>query len=101
MTYLAINIGNFHPVLVHLPIGIIIFAFVLEIYQRFRPKEKLAGAIKLALGLAALSALASIGTGLLLESNGAYDEELLFRHKWMAISLTAVTIFLFFSTLIC
>ncbi|WP_289644708.1 chitobiase/beta-hexosaminidase C-terminal domain-containing protein [Maribacter aestuarii] len=97
MTYLAINIGNFHPVLVHLPIGIIVFAFVLEIYQRLRPKENLASVIKLALGFGAIAALASIGTGLLLESNGAYDETLLFRHKWMAISLTAVTIFLFFA----
>lgn len=97
MTYLAINIGNFHPVLVHLPIGIIIFAFVLEIYQRLRPEENLASVIKLALGLGAISALTSIGTGLLLESDGAYDEALLFRHKWMAISLTAVTIFLFFA----
>ncbi len=97
MTYLAINIGNFHPVLVHLPIGILIFAFILEIYQRVRPKEDLGKIIKLAIGFGAISALASIGTGLLLESNGAYDDILLFRHKWMAISLTVVTIFLFFA----
>ncbi|MGB3149146.1 MAG: hypothetical protein WBB27_00670, partial [Maribacter sp.] len=97
MTYLFINIGNFHPVLVHLPIGILIFAFILEIYQRIRPKEDIGGVIKLAIGFGVLSALGSIGTGLLLESNGAYDEELLFRHKWMAISLTVVTIILFFA----
>ena len=97
MTYLFINIGNFHPVLVHLPIGIIIFAFILEIYQRIRPKENIGGVIRLAIGFGVLSALASIGTGLLLESNGAYDEELLFRHKWMAIGLTAVMIILFFA----
>lgn len=97
MIYLAINIGNFHPVLVHLPIGILIFAFILEIYQRLRPEENIGGVIKLAIGFAVLSALSAIGTGLLLESNGAYDEELLFRHKWMAISLTAVTIILFFA----
>ena len=97
MTYLAINIGNFHPVLVHLPIGILIFAFILEIYQRIKPKENIEGIIKLAIGFGVLSALSAIGTGLLLESNGAYDEELLFRHKWMAISLTVVTIILFFA----
>ncbi|QLG43980.1 FN3 associated domain-containing protein [Costertonia aggregata] len=97
MTYLMINIGNFHPVLVHLPIGILIFAFILEIYQRLKPDQNIGGVIKLAIGFGVLSALASIGTGLLLESNGAYDEELLFRHKWMAISLTAVTIILFFA----
>jgi uncharacterized membrane protein/mono/diheme cytochrome c family protein len=97
MTYLFINIGNFHPVLVHMPIGILMFAFVLEIYQRVRPAENLGGSIKLALGFGVLSALAAIGTGLLLEENGAYDEELLFRHKWMAISLTVVSIIIFFA----
>jgi uncharacterized membrane protein len=97
MTYLFINIGNFHPVLVHMPIGILMFAFVLEIYQRIKPSENLGSSIKLALGFGVLSALAAIGTGLLLEENGAYDEELLFRHKWMAISLTLVSIVIFFA----
>ncbi|MFT5736192.1 MAG: putative membrane protein, partial [Maribacter sp.] len=67
MTYLFINIGNFHPVLVHMPIGILMFAFVLEIYQRIKPSENLGSSIKLALGFGVLSALAAIGTGLLLE----------------------------------
>lgn len=97
MTYLFINIGNFHPVLVHMPIGILTFAFILEIYQRIKPKENLTTSIKLALGFGVLSALLSIGTGLLLEENGAYDEDLLFRHKWMAISLTVLSIVIFFA----
>ena len=97
MTYLFINIGNFHPVLVHMPIGILMFAFVLEIYQRIRPSENLGNSIKLALGLGVLSAFSAIGTGLLLESNGAYDAELLFRHKWMAIVLTLISIGIFFA----
>ncbi|MFS4456713.1 FN3 associated domain-containing protein [Maribacter sp. 2304DJ31-5] len=97
MVQLAINIGNFHPVLVHLPIGIIIFAFILELYQRIKPTEQVGNSIKLAIGFGALSALGAMGTGLLLESNGTYDEELLFKHKWMAISLTAITLVLFFA----
>lgn len=97
MTYLFINIGNFHPVLVHMPIGILMFAFVLEIYQRIKPSENLGSSIKLALGFGVLSALAAIGTGLWLEEHGAYDEELLFRHKWMAIALTVVSIIIFFA----
>ena len=97
MTNLFINIGNFHPVLVHMPIGILMFAFVLEIYQRIKPSENLGSSIKLALGFGVLSAFAAIGTGLWLEEHGAYDEELLFRHKWMAIALTVVSIIIFFA----
>ena len=97
MTNLFINIGNFHPVLVHMPIGILIFAFILEIYQRIKPKENLTTSIKLALGFGVLSALVSIGTGLLLEENGAYDPDLLWQHKWMAISLTVLSIVIFFA----
>lgn len=97
MTHLFINIGNFHPVLVHMPIGILMFAFILEIYQRIKPRENLSTSIKLALGFGVLSALLSIGTGLLLEENGAYDEDLLFRHKWMAISLTVLSVVIFFA----
>ena len=97
MTNLFINIGNFHPVLVHMPIGILMFAFLLELYQRIKPSENLGSSIKFALGIGVLSAFAAIGTGLFLEEHGAYDEELLFRHKWMAIALTVISIIIFFA----
>lgn len=97
MINLFINIGNFHPVLVHMPIGILMLAFLLEIYQRMKPSENLGSSIKFALGIGVLSAFAAIGTGLFLEEHGAYDEELLFRHKWMAIALTVVSIIIFFA----
>lgn len=97
MTNLFINIGNFHPVLVHMPIGILMFAFLLEIYQRVKPSENLGTSIKFALGIGVLSAFAAIGTGLFLEEHGSYDEDLLFRHKWMAIALTVVSIIIFFA----
>ncbi len=92
-----INIGNFHPVLVHMPIGILMFAFLLEIYQRVKPSEDLGASIKFALGIGVLSAFAAIVTGFFLEEYGAYDEDLLFRHKWMAIALTVVSIIIFFA----
>ena len=97
MTYLAINIGNFHPILVHLPIGILIFAFLLEAYQRFKPKENITSIIKFAIAIGVLSAIGSIITGLFLEDSGSYDEDALFRHKWMGISMTVVAVLLFFA----
>jgi uncharacterized membrane protein len=97
MTYLAINIGNFHPILVHLPIGILIFAFLLEAYQRFRPKENISNIIKFAIAIGVLSAVGSIITGLFLEDTGSYDEDALFRHKWMGIGMTVIAILLYFA----
>lgn len=92
---LAVQIGHFHPLLVHLPIGILIFAFILEIFLRNKKTEASEDIIKFALGIAALSALMSLGTGWLLGDDGGYDETALFRHKWMAVAMTVCSILLY------
>ncbi len=92
----TIQIGNFHPLFVHLPIGIILLAFALEIYNRFRSNTSADEIILFVLGAAGLTAVASLGTGWLLGENGSYDEELLFLHRWMAVAFTTTTILLFF-----
>lgn len=91
---LYIHIGNLHPLFVHLPIGILSFAFILEIYLKIK-KSKETDIAKLALGLAAITALFSLGTGWLLGDNGGYDEQALSRHKWMAVALTVCSVLLF------
>ncbi|MFS4466742.1 FN3 associated domain-containing protein [Maribacter sp. 2210JD10-5] len=93
---LAIQIGHFHPLLVHLPIGIILLAFALEMYNRFRPKTAGDEMILFSLGFAGVTALISLGTGWLLGEEGGFDEDLLFLHRWMAVAFTATTILLFF-----
>ena len=92
---LAIQIENFHPLLVHLPIGIILIAFALELYNRFRPNPAADELILFVLGFASVSALASLGTGWLLGENGGFNEDLLFLHRWMAVAFTTTTILLF------
>lgn len=92
----AIQVGHFHPLLVHLPIGILIFAFVLEIFLRNKKTEAALDIMKLALGIAAISALLSLGTGWLLGEDGGYDETALFRHRWMAVAMTVCSILLYF-----
>ena len=52
-------IGRFHPLLVHLPIGILLFGFVLMLYQKLR-KVNLAEAISLAWLAGAVAALLSV-----------------------------------------
>lgn len=83
-------IGRFHPLLVHLPIGILLFTIVL---QWLSTKEKwavLQTVIPLGYLLGAASAIASCITGYLLGSAGEYDETVLNLHQWMGI-LTAFT----------
>ena len=91
----AIQIGNFHPLFVHLPIGIILLAFALEMYNRFWPKPSGDELILFVLGAAGLTALASLGTGWLLGEEGGFDEDLIFLHRWMAVAFTVTTILLF------
>jgi len=88
-------LGRLHPVLVHLPIGVILLALLLEFLSQ-RPKY--AGfkpAADLALGLGVLCAIVSCCTGLLLSRSGDYDQDLVNIHLWLAIGLTVVTAVLY------
>lgn len=78
-------IGRFHPLLVHLPVGILLFAFVLVLLQKFK-KSDFSGAIDVALLLGGLSATAACGTGWLLSQSGEYDADMVFNHQWTGIA---------------
>jgi uncharacterized membrane protein len=89
-------LGRFHPVFVHLPIGILLVA-CLFILLSFRTKfEGLKSAISIMLLLGALSAIISCITGYLLANNGDYDGDLVSTHQWMGISVAALSIGLYF-----
>ena len=94
---LYINIGRFHPLLVHLPIGILLFAFLLEGMKRWNQDNTLDRAIQLALLAGAVFAVASAATGLWLSNEGGYDEAMLSRHKWAGIALAGVSVLLYFA----
>ena len=85
---LAIVIGKLHPLLVHLPIGILILAFAMECMSRFNKYEYLKKAVSFTLGIGFLSAILASFTGWIMPKEGAFDEALLGKHFWFAISLT-------------
>ena len=91
-----IQIGHLHPLLVHLPIGILLLAFALELYVRRKPSENGNDIVLFTLAAAVTTALLSLGTGWLLGDDGGFDETLLFRHRWMAVAMTVGTIILYF-----
>ena len=75
-------IGHFHPLLVHLPIGILLLAFLLECMARWFQQHQLRPAIRVALFLGLSASLLSALTGWLLAENADYDQLLLQRHRW-------------------
>ncbi|MEL6304312.1 MAG: c-type cytochrome domain-containing protein, partial [Bacteroidota bacterium] len=88
--------GNLHPLILHLPIGILVLAFLMELFYRKKPAPKDNGAILFALGISVVSSIFAAVSGWLLSENGGYEEELLSKHKWIAIAFTLGTILLFF-----
>jgi uncharacterized membrane protein len=89
--------GHLHPVLVHLPIGILLIALALEFLSIAPARSAWKPAADLALGLGVLSAAFSCITGYLLSLTGGYDQGLVTAHQWMAISLTVLSGLLFFT----
>lgn len=84
--------GRFHPLLVHLPIGFLLLAMIL---QWLRGKERFVAivpAIRVAYVLGAVSAVLSCISGWLLAGDGEYDEATLDLHRWMGISVAVVSL---------
>ena len=89
-------IGRLHPLVLHLPIGIFVFVFMMESYARLKKSEDFRGAISLGLLSASLFASISCFTGWLLSSSGDYSGDLIWYHKWGAIVFTLLAWMLYF-----
>jgi uncharacterized membrane protein/mono/diheme cytochrome c family protein len=85
-------IGRLHPLLVHLPIGILLIAALFS-FLASRDKNKfLNHAVTVSLFWGMLSAIASCITGFLLSMSEDYDASLLSKHQWLGISTAVVSI---------
>ena len=78
-------IAHLHPVIVHLPIGILLFGAILLAYQHFSSTD-LNAAISLAFLLGSISAIAACIAGWLLSNSGEYNAALIFKHQWTGIA---------------
>ncbi len=85
-------IGNLHPALVHLPVGIF---FVCCIYQ-FTPAAAMGTSAfgRFALWTGCIAALFSCVSGLLLSGSNDYDASLVSTHQWMGIGLFVFSLLL-------
>lgn len=80
-------VGHFHPILVHLPIGILLFAILMQLISRWGKFNQLSNALPFAYLLGTLCAVFSCLTGLTLANNSDYDADLVFKHQWLGISV--------------
>lgn len=87
---IAMFIGRFHPMVLHFPVGVLVALILLEILGLFKPSEGLSLAGYLLLALGTHTAVIAVVMGLFLASEGGYNEETLFWHKWLGFGV-AVT----------
>ena len=77
--------GRFHPLLVHLPIGMMVVLALLEIAAWFPRWQKANASAGFILAVAAPLAVITAACGWLLSLGGGYDPNLLFWHQWLGI----------------
>jgi uncharacterized membrane protein len=97
--------GTLHPLIVHLPIGILLLNAILVVLSKREKYAYLSAAIPLILLLGAISSVVACATGWLLSQNGDYMEHpdnfgtegVLFYHQWLGISVAIASLALYYS----
>ena len=96
MDQLWLLLGRFHPVAVHLPIGLFVLLAIVELAALFPRMARLANAQRtLVLALGLLFSLLTSLLGWMLAREGGYDAALLGRHRMLGIAVAALAAILF------
>jgi uncharacterized membrane protein/mono/diheme cytochrome c family protein len=82
-------IGRFHPVLVHLPIGLLLLVPILEIFGLLHIWKHLQKTAGLVLVIATFGVIGATIVGWLLAWSGGYQGETVTNHLWGGIALSA------------
>lgn len=88
----SLFIGRFHPVFVHLPIGFLLLAMLMEFFNSKVRSKNMDAAILFSLKLGAASTFIAAGMGWLLANEGGYNENHLFWHRWLGIGVGVLSI---------
>ena len=78
-------IGRLHPLAVHFPVGLLVFAAILELFTLKNFSSELRPAINVLVIAGAISAIFSAVFGFLLSRDGDYGEDLNI-HQWIGIA---------------
>ncbi len=88
-------VGRFHPILVHLPIGILLVAVFLK-WLSLKPKyQSITIVLPLLLLFGAVSAVLTCITGYILSITDDYDTQAIALHQWMGIAVAVVSVLLY------
>jgi uncharacterized membrane protein/mono/diheme cytochrome c family protein len=94
MTLLSIPdlIGRFHPVLVHLPIGILLLGCLFQLLTINSRFAALRASVPFVFLLGGLGAVFSSVTGYMLSQSGDYDGDMVGIHQWLGISVSVISV---------
>lgn len=87
-------IGKLHPILVHFPLVLVLLGALAECARYFRKAPSFAAAAGWLLGLAAISAILSAGSGWLLASHEHIRSDqrtTLTWHRWLGVATAAAS----------
>lgn len=84
--------GRMHPVVVHLPIGILMLVCLYYLFAPAEKRQSQYSLINVALLFGMLTAIAACVSGLLLAGSGDYDEATVAPHQWMGIVTALVAV---------
>ncbi|MFL5789181.1 MAG: c-type cytochrome domain-containing protein [Flavisolibacter sp.] len=87
-------IGHFHPVMVHLPIGILLIGLLLQVLSSKEKYRISPEVIKIVLLTGMLTAIISCITGYMLSLSGDYAGDLVAWHMWMGIFVALASMLL-------
>ncbi len=86
----VIFLGRFHPLIVHLPIGILLVAVIMHFLAKKKRFEYLEKPVAFVLLIGAAGSIISCFLGYLLSFQGGYHPDTLFNHQWMGIGISCI-----------
>lgn len=87
-------LGRFHPLVVHLPVGIMVLASLAGLLLNREKINRYSGIFRLVYLAGLFFSMVSVLSGLSLAGQGAYDDVNLSLHKWSGISIMAFCLLL-------
>lgn len=87
-------LGRMHPIVVHMPIGILLLAGVVGLFSKNEKFAAYQKALQLTYCAGTIFAAIAVATGLNLSSKASYEEENLFLHQWLGIATTLIGLLL-------
>lgn len=87
-------VGRLHPLIVHLPIGILLLGLVMLWWSRFSSGKRFLPVLEPVLFFGTIAAVISVITGLVMANNGDYDVDSVNRHRNTGIALAVLSLLL-------